>query len=365
MKPVPAIRPPRDKPNLRERWTDRLLVRWALQSGPGAGRVCAGVPFDLPPDLLRQLRWVARRLDGLLRRVADLALAGRGPAPGEAGLPMLPALRGAGPLGAPYFWARFDVFERADGGLAVLEYNCDKPTSQREIWASGELPRHRDNPNRLARAAFRAALAAAWRRHRRRQRRAALPRRPRVAVLVDPAHREELHLAYLFGGEIARLGWPWVVAGPDNLCVSGGRPAAFGAPVDLVLRQYPTEFLHELPAMDALWAATLAGRLLWLNDPRAVLAQAKSALALLWELAESGALSAADRALVHRHVPETGLAARDGWLERAAARREDWVLKPVFGRFSEDVTVGAAASAVEWDEALARARARPDIVSCR
>ena len=335
-------------------------MRWALQSTPGAGRVYATTPFDLSPDLLRELQTLGRRLDRLLRHVADVALAGRGRAPGEASLPMLPALRGAGPLAAPYFWARFDVFERADGELAVLEYNCDKPTSQREIWASGELPRHGANPNRHARAAFRAALVAAWAGHRRRHRRATPPRRPRVAILLDPAHREELHLAYVYGGEIARLGWPWVVAGPDNLGVADGRPVAFGAPVDVVLRQYPTDFLHELPAMDALWTATLAGRLLWLNDPRAVLAQAKSALALLWELAEADALSAADRALVHRHVPETGLASQPGWLARAAARREDWVLKPVFGRFSEDVTMGAAATATEWDEALARARGRPD-----
>ena len=52
-----------------------------------------------------------------------------------------------------------------------------------------------------------------------------------------------------------------------------GRAAAYGRPVDIVLRHYPAEHLHELPAAGAL----LDARVLWLNDPRAVVAQRGSA----------------------------------------------------------------------------------------
>jgi glutathionylspermidine synthase len=256
------------------------------------------------------------------------------------------------------------VFERADGGLAVLEYNCDKPTSQREIWAAAEAWPGRANPSRAARDAFSRELAREWRRHLGRGGAPvvrARKDRPRVAVLVEPGHREELHLAYLFGREIDRLGWPWEVVGPDNLIVVDGWPSAYGERVDVVLRQYPTEFLHELPAMGALWRCTLAGRLLWVNDPRAALAQAKSTLALLWERARAGnGLTRADARLVLGHLPATGLASTAGWLDRASTRREDWVVKPVFGRFSEGVTLGALATTAEWDAAVAQAAAHPE-----
>jgi len=278
--------------------------------------------------------------------------------PPVPGFPFLPRLLAAGPLGRPYFWARFDVFERMDGGLAMLEYNCDKPTSQREIWASAEAWRDPDNPNRSARAAFRNALTRAWVSHAGGPARSA--HAPRVAILVDPSHREELHLAYLYGRELDRLGWPWDVAGPDNLAVAGGWPVAYGERVDAVIRQYPTEFLHEIPAIGALWQCALAGRLLWLNDPRAVLAQAKSSLALLWEHASRGRwLTRAEATLVRRHLPPTGLASTPGWLDRAAARPHDWVIKPVFGRFSEGVTVGCLCSTGDWAAALSAAAGQP------
>ena len=337
--------------------------------------VCARSPLALDPRVARELRHVAVAFDRLLRRLADAMLSPRGPARRLTvpDFPALPELLATGPLGRPYFWGRFDVFERAEGGLAVLEYNCDKPTSQREIWASAEAWRGAGNAARGTRAAFRRALRAAWARHvasrvagaRRaaggeRVAGSARGARPRVVILVDPSHREELHLAYLYGAEVARLGWPWDVVGPDNLRVERDRAIAYGAPVDIVVRQYPTEFLQELPAFAELCGLARAGRLLWLNDPRALLAQAKSTLALLWaEGARGRWLSAAERRLVRRHLPPTGLASEPGWLERARARPESWVLKPVFGRFSEGVAVGALLSAEAWTAALAGAAARP------
>jgi len=305
----------------------------------------------------------ASSLGRLLARFSDAMLAGRG-APAEFEPPHFPLAReilAAGPLSAPLFWSRFDVFERAGGGLAVLEYNADKPAGQREIWAAEALGPARGNPNRGALARFRTALAAAWARHRSAPGRAgpASPS-PRMAILVDPAHREELHLAYLFGRVAGSLGWTWEVTGPANLAVEGGRATAYGERVDIVLRQYPAEFLHELPAAADLWRASSQGRLLWLNDPRAVLAQAKSAFAHLWELVRQERwLTDAERRAIRRHVPPTGLASSPGWLERAAARREDWVIKPVLGRYSEGVALGPHCTREDWQRALERAAARP------
>jgi hypothetical protein len=130
-----------------------------------------------------------------------------------------------GPLGAPFFWGRFDMFERAGGGLAALEYNCDKPAGQREIWAAEEIGPGRDNPNRGARTRFRRALATAWSRHS-----GGARRRPRLAILCDPAHREEFRLAYLFGGEAWALGWEWEVVDPHTLTLEDGVVTAYRLP---------------------------------------------------------------------------------------------------------------------------------------
>jgi glutathionylspermidine synthase len=342
-------------------WADRLLLHWCQQSGPGEQTVGAREVLQIDPRLRTELAWLGPALDRLFRRWANGILAGdarledfRPPA-----FPLAKEIFAAGPLPTPFFWSRFDIFERADGGLAALEYNCDKPAGQREIWAAEALVPHRSNVNRGARSHFRRALAAAWAAHRRRFALAA--RTPRLAILADPAHREEFRLAYLFGREAAALGWTWDVVGPDNLVVDAGRPTAYGRPVDVVLRHYPAEYLYELPAAAALWTAATEGRVLWLNDPRAVVAQAKSAFAHLWVLAEDDRwLTRAEAALVRRALPPTGLASSPGWLDRARARPEDYVLKPVLGRYSEKVRVGALASVEEWQRGLDEAAVSPD-----
>jgi glutathionylspermidine synthase len=334
--------------------SDHLLLRWCQQSAAGEARVASPASLAIAPELASDLTRSAVALDALLRRLADGLLA-HDPALRDLLLPDFPLAKdiyARGPLGAPFFWGRFDIFERAHGGLAALEYNCDKPAGQREIWAAEAIGPARGNPNRGARARFRRALASAWRRHR-----GGIRRRPRLAILCDPAHREEFRLAYLFGGEARALGWQWEVVDPHTLTVEDGIVIAYGLPVDIVLRHYPTEYLHELPAAGPL----LESSVLWLNDPRAVVAQAKSGFAALWALLSQGRwLTRTEGALVERLVPPSGLASQIGWLDRARNRPEDWVLKPVLGRYSERVTLGALVPAEEWQAALTIAAASPD-----
>ena len=331
--------------------SDRLLVRWCQQSAPGEDGVACRGPLALDPACAADLIQSAVALDRLLRRLADGLLA-RDKALDGLPLPDFPLAKeiyARGPLGAPFFWGRFDMFERMGGGIAALEYNCDKPAGQREIWAAEELGPARGNPNRGARARFRRALAAAGRRQ-------GGPACPRLAILCDPGHREEFRLAYLFGREAAALGWTWEVVDAHSLTVEDGRAVAYGRPVDIVLRHCPTEYLHELPAAGAL----LESGVVWLNDPRAVVAQAKSAFAALWTLLRRGDwLTTVEAQVVERLVPPTSLASA-GWLERARARPEDWVLKPVLGRYSERVVLGALASVEAWQSVLDAASAAPD-----
>ena len=307
--------PPEPRPSDAARpLTDHLLLRWCQQSGPDEARVAAPASLALDRTLAGDLRRSAVALDALLRRFADALLA-RDVALADFALPDFPLAKdiySGGPLRAPFFWGRFDMFERAGGGLAALEYNCDKPAGQREIWASEEIGPARGNPNRGARARFRRELAEAWRR-----RAGSLRKRPRVAILCDPAHREEFRLAYLFGEAAGDLGWEWEVVDPLTLLVDNDRVIAYGLPVDVVLRHYPAEYLHELPAARGL----LDARVLWLNDPRAVVAQAKSAFAALWTLLRDGRwLTRAETALVERLVPP-----RRRWLPSAGGGQPGYV----------------------------------------
>src|SRR5207247_3389756 len=173
--------------------SDHLLLRWCQQSTTGETRVASPASLAIAPALASDLTRSAVALDALLRRLADGLLA-HDPALAEPVLPDFPLAKdiyARGPLNAPFFWGRFDIFERADGGLAALEYNCDKPAGQREIWASEELGPARGNPNRGARARFRRALVEAWRRHAGPSR-----KRPRLAILRHPAHRAASRLAH-------------------------------------------------------------------------------------------------------------------------------------------------------------------------
>jgi len=134
--------------------SDRLLVRWCQQSAPGEDGVACREPLALDPACAADLIQSAVALDRLLRRLADGLLA-RDRALDGLPLPDFPLAKeiyARGPLGAPFFWGRFDMFERMGGGIAALEYNCDKPAGQREIWAAEELGPARGNPNRGARA---------------------------------------------------------------------------------------------------------------------------------------------------------------------------------------------------------------------
>ena len=195
--------------------------------------------------------------------------------------------------------------------------------------------RARDNPNRGARARFRRALATAWRRHSGERTQAPPPRhplRPRAPRGVParvPVRRRGAGPRLGMGGR-----------GPSHADRRRRRSspptaARWTSCCGTTRRSISTSF----PPRGAL----LESSVLWLNDPRAVVAQAKSAFAALWTLLRDGRwLTRTEAALVERLVPPTGLASQIGWLDRARARPEDWVLKPVLGRYSERVDAGSA-----------------------
>lgn len=261
---------------------------------------------------------------------------------------------------SPLFSARGDIVLGADGQGYLIEINMDRNGMQRESMAD-------PSGGQRFRQRYLEVLRQYWERYGNAQ------RPPRVAVLIAPAYREESSLAPFYALMICEgLGWPCVVAGADNLAVTGNQVLAFGQPVDLILRQYPTEYLYELECGAALLTAHQAGRVLILNDPVAIAGQSKAWMAQFWQQTGHG-LTAAEQAAVRRLIPFTASVEspslpldpadpEGAWAPLRAvltAHPEAWVLKPVLGRYSWGVVVGASVPRGEWQRALRQALAQP------
>jgi hypothetical protein len=299
---------------------------------------------------------VAAALDALCRLVAaEPAFLDR--------LGLLPAQKLLWHASAPAWHgiARADAFFTADG-VAVCEVNCDTPSGEAEAVLLGQLAAAPGllDPNRTLLARL-AALV---------ERLAGRPR-PSVGLVYPTEMTEDLSMIRLYGEHFAARGMAVALGSPYNLApVPGGGVALLGAPVDVVVRHYKTDWLTERepvwldeePPADAepldgpiglLAGAALRGEVAVVNPLGAVVPQNKRALALLWELRDRLPPDAA--AAVVRHVPFTAFLEA---LDPAAlvARRADWVLKSDYGCEGEEVIVGAEVDAALWAETLAQAR---------
>lgn len=246
----------------------------------------------------------------------------------------------------PFFWVRYDAFEKADGGVFFSEFNYDKPSLQREIIISN-LFNPQGNPNHGFAEKFRQGISDLWGKYGNGS------IQPTVGMLFDPNHYDEAHLAFLFADLLEPLGYPSRFVGGRNLRVKGERPSAFGDPLDLILHQYPTEFSHEINDYLAMLKLYEQGSLLLLNDPRAIIPQAKSFFAYLWELLQNtpAVLSSEEQTAIRDTIPYTRMF-NPLDVEELLANREQWVLKSVFGRYSEAVYIGFMMNDREWQDTI-------------
>ncbi|HWP96301.1 MAG TPA: glutathionylspermidine synthase family protein [Syntrophomonadaceae bacterium] len=246
----------------------------------------------------------------------------------------------------PFFWVRFDAFERAKGGIFFSEFNYDKPCAQREILVSN-ANEPEGNPNQEFANKFRQGVVKLWEAYGNGR------DRPNVGVLVDPNHYEESHLAFLYADLLKPLGYQCTLVGGSNLQVENEHLSAFGKPLDLILRQFPTEFSSEVHDYPKLLKLLEKRQVLMLNDPRAIVPQAKSLFAYLWQLYEekSSWLSEDEAAAIRETIPYTRVYKRSDQ-EELLSEREHWVIKSVFGRYSEEVYIGAMMSDQDWKEVI-------------
>lgn len=314
----------------------------------------------LEPEIFHKMVDSAAVLYRLVERLVRqyLEQPGLHPAPMLPDFPFKKPILGLDCNLRPFFWVRYDAFERAKGGVFFSEFNYDKPSLQREIIIS-DLYNPEGNPNRGFADRFRRGISDLWAQFGN----GADP--PQVGMLFDPNHYDEAHLAYLFADLLKPLGYPCRFAGGRNLRVRGEKLSAFGEPLDLVLHQYPTEFSHEINDYPGLLKLYERGVILLLNDPRAIIPQAKSFFAYLWELLQNHpqVLSGEEQAAIKETIPYTRMFDPLDAGELLAGR-EQWVLKSVFGRYSEAVYIGAMMNDCEWRETVnyVRQSAQPHIM---
>ncbi len=246
----------------------------------------------------------------------------------------------------PYFWVRYDAFERASGGIFFSEFNYDKPCAQREIIVSDYM-NPPGNPNRNFSAAFSGGVTKLW------QDFGNGAKLPGIGILVDPNHYDESHLAFLYADLLKSKGYRCSILGGHNLRVRAGVCSAFGKPIDILLRQYPSEFSHEINDYDRLLDLIADGRVMVLNDPRSIVPQAKSMFAYLWELlnCSPASLSEPESRAIRQTIPYTRMFDPSDQ-QQLIAEREKWVLKSVFGRYSETVYIGSMMNDQEWQQTI-------------
>jgi glutathionylspermidine synthase len=245
----------------------------------------------------------------------------------------------------PAFWTRFDGFKKANGGIFFSEFNYDKPCAQREIIESSYF-KPKNDPNANFIQSFKESFCEIV---RERVNELGLIR---VAVLIDPCHYEEHYLSHLF---MDLLGdeFEIIPTGPKNLSVQGEKVYAFDKEINVILRLFPTEFLQEVNDFEGILNLFDLGKILLINDPRVIICQAKSLFAYLWELTErnSPLLTEAEKQAIKESLPYT-IMFNSELVSELKTNKDLYVVKSVFGRYSEEVYIGKLCTEEEWELVL-------------
>ena len=246
----------------------------------------------------------------------------------------------------PFFWTRFDAFERSDGGIFFTEFNYDKPCAQREILITEKLGGD-GNPN----IGFADKFVKSFKKHC--EDFYTKNQKLSIAILVDSNHYEELHLSYLYIDLLKPLGYEFIIAGAKNFRVEEDAVFAFDKKVDVILRQYPTEFMHEVNDAENILELYGKGKVLIINDPRVIIGQAKSIFACMWELVNNNdaLITQEESRVIQTVIPYTKMYDKK-YRQELIHNKDKFVVKSVYGRYSEEVYIGKMHDNAQWEQVL-------------
>ena len=160
-------------------------------------------------------------------------------------------------------------------------------------------------------------------------------------------------------------GVPTLICDPRDLIFERGRLVAHGVAIDLVYRRVLiNDILEREDDCGALLRAYEARAVCVANTLRCKIPHKKAFFAVLTDERYAPLFSAAERAMIGRHIPWTALVeerrvSRDGasidLVPYLRANRERFVIKPNDEYGGTGVTLGWETSEREWDEVIARA----------
>lgn len=258
--------------------------------------------------------------------------------------------------------ARIDLFLCTDGRIRSCEMNSDTPSGEAEAVVLNQLFREESpglsDPNRGFDDRFWEMLVASHQ-----------GERPgSVAILYPTDLPEDLSMIAIYKQWLEARGCRVTLGSPFNLGMSSDRRVTvIGAPVDLIVRHYKTDWWGEREAvwsnqqpfadpdplereLSLLLEAENAGRVTVVNPFGAVVTQNKLSMALMWE--RQDLFSAQSREWIEQYIPETR---RLTGSEPQTLLQQEWVLKSDYGCEGDSVVVGPFVKPGDWQLALTAA----------
>lgn len=166
-----------------------------------------------------------------------------------------------------------------------------------------------------------------------------------VALLYATAYAEDLQVCALIQRKLEEVGVRSVLASPTAPRARRGQVFVGGTPVRVLYRYFPTEWMEGQKNVNGIVEAVATGRVKTLTGFGHIYTQSKFAFTRAWHHEE--ALSAHDREVLHRHIPQSfDLASvpRD----ELVRDRANWVVKRSMGRVGDQVFVGKLYAEDDW-----------------
>lgn len=327
--------------------TDKILFDYYMVSSIRENEVYTPFPFYQKKAIFNKMIESAYILDKLVKKITQHILDKDESIPFKMDyFELKDKIIGLDIQLPPFFWSRYDAFCREDGSIFFSEFNYDKPCAQREIAVSNMI-NPKNNPNSNFIEKFREGFNYLCKQFREPM------KKLNVAVMVDPGHYEELHLAEFYIDVLKPLNCEFLIVGGKNIYTENGKVVAFGREIDVILRQFPTEYLFEIPEFEEILELYQAGKVLMINDPRAIIGQSKSLFATLWEMVEKEheILTLEEIRVIYDTIPYTKVF-EPGMIEQLRQNKDKYVIKASFGRYSEEVYIGKLYLEKEWEELI-------------
>ncbi|MBP8130620.1 MAG: glutathionylspermidine synthase family protein [Candidatus Hydrogenedentes bacterium] len=181
-----------------------------------------------------------------------------------------------------------------------------------------------------------------------------LPPGGRAGLVYATGYSEDLQHVLILAALLRERGIEPVLASPSHLaCGRFGHPRLLGKAVDYIIRFFPGEWYGYLENLRD-WRRAVAK--IPVINPLSRLVRQSKGLYALWR--EEALLGPEDTDLMNRHTPHTEYFRADRAAEYVS-QREEWVLKRLYGRMGDAVTIGRLCPPNAWEQAVTEAARTP------